>query len=258
MPVKREGRGRSSIVSVLLHVLLILWIAIPVVTHTGKVIEENLGAGGASAPGGGGGGHHGTGGVQEQVRYVAVAPKPAPTPAVLVPPIVNPVVVPPPEVKPPEPKLAVPEPLKPDVKLEAPKAAEITAPNVGIGGGAGRDGSNGGGPGTGGGFGSGNGPGRGSGNGPGTGGGTKQNFPPATKELFLPPLPVPDKVKGFHLVAEFDVDSTGKVLNYTFTPTRDGGYNKRLEEVLKGTKFNPGTTPDGKPIRMKAQITYDF
>src|SRR6185312_15796540 len=103
MPVKHEGRGRSSIVSVLLHVLLILWIAIPVVTHTGKVIEEQLGAGGAGPAGGGGGGHHGTGGVQEKVQYVAVAPKPTPTPAAIVPPPVKPVVVPPPEVKPPEP-----------------------------------------------------------------------------------------------------------------------------------------------------------
>ena len=54
---------------------------------------------------------------------------------------------------------------------------------------------------------------------------------------------MPDKVRGFHLVAEFDVDSTGKVVDYTFTPTRDGGYNRRLEEVLKGFKFRPGRRP---------------
>ena len=34
--------------------------------------------------------------------------------------------------------------------------------------------------------------------------------------------------------------------------------NKKLEEVLKSFKFRPGTTPDGTPIRMEAQIVYDF
>src|SRR5579885_2757324 len=78
MAVKGEGRGRGSIVSLLVHVLLILWIAVPIATHEGKVIEKQLGAGGKDAPGGGGGGHRGTGGVQERVQYVAVAPPPAP------------------------------------------------------------------------------------------------------------------------------------------------------------------------------------
>ena len=59
-------------------------------------------------------------------------------------------------------------------------------------------------------------------------------------------------------VAEYDVDSTGKVLDFKFTPTRDGGYNRRLDEVLRSFKFRPGTKPDGTPIRMKAQIIYDF
>jgi hypothetical protein len=76
--------------------------------------------------------------------------------------------------------------------------------------------------------------------------------------MFIPPLPMPDKVRGFHLVAEYDIDSTGKVVNYTFTPTRDGSYNRRLDDVLKSFKFRPGTKPDGTPIRMKAQIIYDF
>jgi hypothetical protein len=94
--------------------------------------------------------------------------------------------------------------------------------------------------------------------GPGTGGGTQANYPPTPTELFIPPLPIPDKARGFHLVAEYDVDETGKVLDFNFTHTRDGSYNRRLEEVLKSFKFRPGTTPDGKPIRMKAQIVYDF
>ena len=174
------------------------------------------------------------------------------------PPIVQPkpqpVIPPPPVVKAPDP---IPEPKIAEAKIEAPKA-EATAFTPGTGGGTGRDGSNGNGPGTGGGIGSGIGTGKGAGIGPGTGGGTQANYPPTPTELFIPPLPIPNKVKGFHLIAEYDVDATGKVVGFTFTGTRDGGYNRRLEEVLKSFKFRPGTTPDGTPVAMKAQIIYDF
>jgi hypothetical protein len=65
-------------------------------------------------------------------------------------------------------------------------------------------------------------------------------------------------VRGVHFIAEFDVDSTGRVLDFRFTQTRDGDYNKRLAEVLRAMRFRPGTRPDGTPLRMKAQIGYDF
>ena len=61
--------------------------------------------------------------------------------------------------------------------------------------------------------------------------------------MFIPPLPMPDKVRGFHLIAEYDVDSTGKVLAFQFTPTRDGGYNKRLDEELRSFRFSRAPSP---------------
>jgi len=257
LPVRREDRRGWGLLSTLLHVLLIALLITPLATHEGIVIERPQGAGGPGPAGGGGGGKRGTGGIQEHIRYVQVVP-PAPKPqaTVVPPPVVQakPQPVLPPVVKPPE---ITPE-AKPEVKVEAAKPAEATAPVAGTGGGTGRDGSAGNGPGTGGGFGSGTGTGRGSGNGPGTGGGTQANYPPSPTEMFIPPLPMPDKVRGFHLVAEYDVDSTGKVVDFTFTPTRDGSYNKRLKDVLQSFKFRPGTKPDGTPIRMKAQIVYDF
>jgi hypothetical protein len=76
--------------------------------------------------------------------------------------------------------------------------------------------------------------------------------------MFIPPLPVPSSVKGFHLIAEFDVDVNGRVLGMTFTETRDRGYNRRLADVLRGFRFRPGTTPDGTPVRMKAQVIVDL
>lgn len=260
LPERRERRRGWGLLSALLHVLVIALLISPAALHTGDVVERPQGAGGPGPAGGGGGGRRGTGGV-EQVHYIRVEPvrvavQPVTPPPVIPKPQPKPVVQPP-VVKPPEPQLIE---QKPEIKVEAPKqvAAIDAAPVAGTGGGTGRDGSAGSGPGSGGGVGSGIGPGRGSGVGPGTGGGTQANYPPTPTELFIPPLPMPDKVRGFHLIAEYDVDSTGKVLDFKFTPTRDGSYNRRLEEVLKSFKFRPGTTPAGVPIRMKAQIIYDF
>ena len=140
------------------------------------------------------------------------------------------------------------------------EAAKLPQPSiiVGSGGGTGADGTAGSGPGSGGGVGSGIGTGRGSGVGPGTGGGAQANYPPSPIEMFIPPLPVPGSVKGFHLIAEFDIDEKGRVLSMTFADTPDRGYNRRLADVLRGYRFRPGTQPDGTPIRMKFQLIVDL
>jgi len=65
-------------------------------------------------------------------------------------------------------------------------------------------------------------------------------------------------VKGFHLIAEFDVDSVGRVVSFDFTQTRDGDYNKKLKDVFKGFRFRPGTSFNGTPKRMKAQVVIDI
>jgi hypothetical protein len=263
LPVTREDRRGWSLLSAALHGLIIFLLVGDFALHTADVKEIPQGAGGPGPAGGGGGGHRGTGDHARvtYIRMVAATKQPAVTP-----PVVKPV-VPPPVVPPPKPVVQqiaeklpdiTPPVPQPEVKVDAPKAPDSTAAQTGTGGGTGKDGTNGNGPGTGGGNGSGTGTGRGSGNGPGTGGGVQANYPPSPTELFIPPLPMPDRVRGFHLVAEYDVDSTGKVLDFHFTPTRDGGYNRRLNEVLSAFKFRPGTKPDGTPIRMKAQIVYDF
>jgi protein TonB len=258
LPASREKRRGSTAASILLHVLIIaLALYTPTKLHEGIVIEQPQGSGGPGPAGGGGGGRRGTGGDLEKLRFVQVAPAPA-----------QPAVSPPPEViEPPKPVLPPPEPVKPqeplpEIKPElkvAPVPVSVIASVVpGVGGGSGRDGTAGSGPGSGGGVGTGIGPGRGSGVGPGTGGGTQANYPPTPTELFIPPLPMPDRVRGFHLVAEYDIDETGKIIDFKFTPTRDKDYNKRLDEVLRSFRFRPGSRPDGTPIRMKAQIIYDF
>lgn len=242
MPKGRENWRVGSAASLLLH-LTALALLLMRLTSSADLKEFPQGAGGAGPAGGGGGGNRGTGGVREVVRFVVVAP-PMPTPTA------RPVVAPPPAIPP----LAPPSP-QPQAVL--PPLASPTLP-LGVAGGAGTDNTTGSGLGSGGGVGSGVGTGQGTGIGPGTGGGIQPNYPPTPTEMFIPPLPVPQAARGFHVIAEFDVDERGRVLGMTFTPTRDRGYNRRLEDVLRGFRFRPGTRPDGTPVRMKAQVTIDL
>jgi len=245
MPKGREDWRIGSATSLLIHIVVLFLILTPIALGT-DLIELPQGAGGPGPAGGGGGGNRGTGAPKEAVQYVKVAAEPPPA-AIVKPPEVKPVTPPPPT-----PKIEAPQP-----QLQPLKVPELPIP-VGTGGGTGADVSGGSGPGSGGGVGSGIGTGRGSAIGPGTGGGGEANYPPTPTEIFIPPMPVPNSVKGHHLIAEFDVDETGKVLSMTFNETRDGGYNRRLREVLRNYRFRPGTKPDGTPIRMKAQVVVDL
>ena len=255
LPFRDEGRRQGAIVSVLVHAVIIALLLVPIVFAHTVITRIEQGAGGAGPAGGGGGGRSGTGGTRETLRFVRVTPTPVPTPSVL-PPIPSPVVE----------KIQVPvPPVLPPVApaAKAPEQALVSAPvtivaATGTGPGTGRDGTAGNGPGTGGGVGSGIGTGRGSGVGPGTGGGIQANYPPQPIEFFLPPLPPPSSVRGFRFIAEFDVDSTGRVLEFKFSETRDGDYNRRISSVLRSMRFRPGTRPDGTPMRMKAQVGYEF
>jgi hypothetical protein len=257
----QENRRAGVVVSVMLHALIIALLIVPFVLPDSVIERMQQGAGGAGPAGGGGGGSRGSGGTVETVRYVKLVPDPVPTPT-SIPPKAEVPRIEPPKVEPPKPKPVETPPVKPpepEQQSVAPVPQTTVASVVpGAGGGSGSDGSKGAGPGSGGGVGAGVGTGKGGANGPGTGGGNQENYSPQPIELFLPPLPAPKSVRGFRLIAEFDVDSTGRVLDFRFTKTRDGDYNKRLEEVLRAIRFRPGTRPDGTPVRMKAQLGYDF
>ena len=241
IPKGREDWRVGTGISIVLHVLIIALLLMPLAL-TGDILQLDQGAGGPGPAGGGGGGTRGTGALKaELLQFVRIAPPPPPAPT----PRPKVAVPPPPQVLPtPQPQI--------DTKLPVPT---IT---TGVGGGTGSDLTSGSGPGSGGGVGTGIGTGRGSSVGPGTGGGNQANYAPTPIEMFIPPLPTPASVKGFHVIVEFDVDETGRVLSLTFTPTPDRGYNRRLGEVFKGYRFKPGTRPDGTPIRMKGQIGIDL
>ncbi len=255
IPVSRSRRTLGAIVSVLLHLLVIFLLIVPFTSP--ELLSEVLGAGGPGPAGGGGGGNRGTGGAKtERLQFVKIAPTPTPVTPPVVPPVKPPVIppiVPPPVVPPPTPQPPAPTPAKPT----SADAADVKSAVTGTGGGSGTDGSAGSGPGSGGGVGSGIGTGKGSSVGAGTGGGPGTVYPPAPTELFLPPIPVPSKARGT-VVVIFDVDSTGKVVDLQFTPTKDGSYNRKLRDALAAIRFRPAVNASGVPVRAKAEITYSL
>jgi protein TonB len=236
--------------SALFHGAIILALVLPSLLARTLIADETQeGAGGAGPAGGGGGGMRGTGGRMdtERLRYVQLEQAPAPAPA---PPKVAP--TPTPTPIPPPPKAPEPEPVVPTPTPPAETAAEPPAPTIataGSGGGTGADGTGGNGPGRGGGIGTGEGTGRGSGNGPGTGGGHGLIYPPTVTNMPILPLPVPNRVRPYRLVAQFEVDERGNARLLGFNPSRDSGYNRKLREMLGEIRFRPATRADGTPVR---------
>ncbi|MBU6366902.1 MAG: energy transducer TonB [Gemmatimonadetes bacterium] len=246
----RQRRGIGGLLaSIALHLLLILLVVLPF--SNPELVRAVLGAGGPGPAGGGGGGIRGSGGKPktERLEYIKVAQPVAPPPVPRPPEIKPPVLPPPPPPPPPAP--TPPAPQAP--QTPAPAAIDVK-PGAG-GSGSGTDGTAGAGPGSGGGVGSGSGTGKGTASGAGTGGGPGSIYPPAPTELFLPPLPVPGKARGT-VVVVFDVDSTGKVLDLQFTPTKDGAYNRKLRDALAAIRFRPAVNGQGVPVRAKTEITY--
>lgn len=243
----REQSRVSAIISLALHVFIIALLILPALLSPSVRSAVARGAGGAG-PAGGGGGSGGFFGTRETLRYLRVAPDPVPPQATPLP-TPTPAVPKPVEVKPPTPQV------QPQATPPPTDAAPATGGAAGTGN---TSGAGGAGPGSGGGIGSGVGTGTGSANGPGTGGGADSVYPPQPTQVFIPPTPIPSKIRPFTLVAQFDVDSSGKVLSVDFNETRDGGYNKKLREQLGRIRFRPAVKRDGTPIRATAQIEYDM
>jgi protein TonB len=257
MPESRRRKRRETVVSIAIHVVMI-WLllrpeALRNLNPDLKIVEQ--GGGGPGPAGGGGGGTRGTGGV----KFVQIAPPPQPVTPPQVAPVLPPIQ---PVVEPAKP--AVTEPVIPQMELPKlsttePKAeVKVQSPIIGTGGGTGNDGTRGNGPGTGGGIGSGIGTGRGSGVGPGTGGGAGENYIPTLIEMPIPPQPVPKNVNGTRVIVNFDIDVTGKILKVEFTPTRDGGYNRKLNDLFHTFRFRPAVTRDGVPIRAMYQVVIEL
>jgi protein TonB len=245
MPRRKDRDWKGVIASLLVHAVILFLILAPIVGSSDFTHDPVLGGGGAGPAGGGGGGMNTGGSREEHLEFVRVRSDPTVMPKT------KPLTVPP--VKPPEPKPQVESPVTP-----APPVSSSPVTTTTSGEASGSTGTTGAGPGSGGGVGSGVGPGRGSSVGAGTGGGPGKDYPPTLRDLFIPPLPAPDRIKPYHLIAWFDVDEKGNAALISFNPSRDGGYNRRLTEVLRSLRFRPGVHADGTPMRDTVDVHFIF
>jgi hypothetical protein len=69
------------------------------------------------------------------------------------------------------------------------------------------------------------------------------------QSLMLPPVPIPDRLRGQKFGAVFVIDERGGIESIMFTVLDDREYSRRLMTVLRATKFSPALKPDGNPSR---------
>lgn len=259
IPDRERNRREATLASLALHILLIVLVIAPPLWLAESInATQQQGPRGDGRAGGGGGGNRGTGGelTRESLRFFAIPEPPA---AAQVQPV--PVEVPKPEVPPPVPPKPEPQPQAAPQPAAADTAKGTTTQQAsvdpGTGGGTGKDGTAGTGPGSGGGVGSGVGTGRGSGTGSGTGNGNDDDevFPPTVVALPILPLPVPGKVRPYKMVAYFEVDTLGNARLLAFNPSNDGGYNRRVREMLSEIRFRPAVRGNGRPVLDTAIVT---
>jgi len=258
-----QHRREATLVSLALHALLIILAVAPPLWVSQQInATQQQGPRGDGRAGGGGGGMKGSGGdwTRESLRYFSVPEVIPSTPVVP-----EPIPVPKPEETKPEPPVpeVKPQPAPPvataDTAAPEVKPVEIASIVSGTGGGSGTDGTVGSGPGKGGGVGSGTGTGRGSGTGSGTGAGNDDSaiYPPTTVVLAILPLPVPNKVRPYKLIAYFEVDTLGNSRLLSFNPSNDNGYNRRVREMLSEIRFRPAVRGDGRPVLDTAVVTME-
>jgi hypothetical protein len=56
-------------------------------------------------------------------------------------------------------------------------------------------------------------------------------------------------------VAYFEVDTMGNSKLLSFNPSNDGGYNKRIREMLSEIRFRPAVRGNGRPVVDTAIVT---
>jgi TonB family protein len=76
------------------------------------------------------------------------------------------------------------------------------------------------------------------------------------KALQLPPAP-PTKLRGTTVIAQFDVDDTGKVRGVELTtPSGDTAYDAKLKKLALGWLFRPARNNQGVPVSDVVTIRY--
>ncbi len=230
IPRPRRRTWGAAALSVLAHggvVALALWPA--------RVLFDQGGGGGPGPRGGGGGGGRSVSAVIALEAYAAPAETPAPEAEMPVPPVAP---VPTPAIV----------PLDDVTRIDLPAEALTSAV---AGAGAGTGGGPGTGTGTGGGRGSGTGTGVGADAGPGSGGDGRYIVRPTPRGVILPP----ECAKGEYL-ATFWVAADGRVTNVEIQPpAREASCRREFEGRMRGYRFEPAKSRDGRPVASMFEIS---
>jgi TonB family protein len=70
---------------------------------------------------------------------------------------------------------------------------------------------------------------------------------------------VPGSVRGSTVAVTFDVGADGRVIDVHFEPPlTDRGFSRKLEDVMRGYRFRPARSPDGRPVAGRTTVTLIF
>ena len=83
--------------------------------------------------------------------------------------------------------------------------------------------------------------------------------PPVPDSPFLPPLPIPESVRGARSVSRLVVDPTGRVMadSITVCGVSNQAYAERMAARLARVHFKPARL-NGQPVTADVGIGYDF
>ena len=216
------------ILSAVVHAALVF---LGVYSGSRLMVADRMPGAGAGRGGGGGGG-----GARALLLYTPPAP-PAAGPALPLPPQL---------VMPKSPPIPLPEVKPPDIAPPTLSTAQLLAA-LGPGEGPGK--GTGAGPGAGTGTGGGTGSGKGPGTGPDSGGGGGNLILPVPQQLILPPSDRPASLRGTKITVLFEISERGEVMRVSLDPMpRDRGFARELLARLRGYRFTPARTLDGRPV----------
>jgi TonB family protein len=70
---------------------------------------------------------------------------------------------------------------------------------------------------------------------------------------------VPGSVRGSTVAVTFDVGADGRVIDVHFEPPlADRGFSRKLEDVMRGYRFRPARSPEGRAVTGRTTVTLIF
>jgi hypothetical protein len=79
---------------------------------------------------------------------------------------------------------------------------------------------------------------------------------PSAVEMVLPPMPIPEALRGQSVTAAFIIDERGKIERLTLRALDDRTYTRKLMTELRRMNFRPAIKSDGTPTKGYYLLTW--